>query len=83
MSVVPTISCHLVYPLYDSAGKEPVFDQIQIIVLIFKHCFHLVSVSCMPNEFECWSGFGCFHSRAVCDGDSQCLYGSDEYECGM
>lgn len=38
-------------------------------------------VLCVHGQFACWS-FGCVDSKLVCDGQRDCLDGSDEERCG-
>ncbi|XP_043922260.1 SCO-spondin-like [Protopterus annectens] len=42
----------------------------------------LPRANCTKNEFQCES-FGCINSAFVCDGQRDCLDGSDEKYCGL
>lgn len=41
----------------------------------------LPRVLCVEGQFACWT-FGCVDSKQVCDGNQDCVDGSDEERCG-
>ena len=38
--------------------------------------------TCPPHEYECLIEFQCVIDSYICDGDNDCVDGSDEFDCG-
>ena len=45
------------------------------------YCSRYYSSTLSPTEWKCGDGF-CIERYAVCDGEFDCLDGTDEFNCG-